>query len=139
MNRFNYDKVFRESDTLHAEIVQLKVDEIPVIEFPASLCSKTDIFEFVKREMPLDPVIEGQSWDALADSLGGGLERFRAKGVVILVRIDLSEERQISSAVAEFIDILFQIKNEQLPNSIRIYLCNVAWQPPGYLFQKTKN
>jgi hypothetical protein len=125
MNHSNYDKILNGVDALQAEILRLKMEGVSVIEFSTRLNTKKSIFEFAKKELPLDPYIEGEkSWDALADSIGGGFEKFRTKGVVMFIRTDASLQNQMSSAVIEFIDILSQIKREQLSNDMKIYLCS---------------
>ncbi len=88
------------------------------------LSTKKEIFEFAKNELPLDPFVEGEeSWDALADSIGGGLEQFRGKGVVILVKNDANHRIQPSNVAIELIDIFFQIKKDQLSSEMKIYFC----------------
>ena len=125
MNRFSYDKILNGVDALLAETLRLKAIGISVIEFPTHLNSKKDIFEFVKREFPLDPFVEGEkSWDALADSIGGGVEQLRNTGVVVLIKALAKKQWQLSSAAIEFIDILFQIKKEHLPIDMKIYFVN---------------
>ncbi|UXC17254.1 hypothetical protein [Comamonas squillarum] len=123
MNSFNYDKIINEIDVFCAEISRLKSDGVFVIEFPMRFSSKNEIFEFVKTEFPLDPLIKGgKSWDALADSIGGGLEKFRTNGVVVVMKYDTNNKCQSTSSMIEFIDILFQIRNEQILDDMKIYL-----------------
>ncbi|MCD2165358.1 hypothetical protein [Comamonas koreensis] len=130
MNSFNYDKIINEIDVFCAEISRLKSDGLFVIEFPMQFSSKNEIFEFVKAEFPLDPLIKGgKSWDALADSIGGGLEKFRANGVVVVMKYDTNNRCQSTSSMIEFIDILFQIRNEQIPDDMKIYL----YLPNGFV------
>ncbi|MFC3216595.1 hypothetical protein [Comamonas sp. JC664] len=60
--------------------------------------------------------------DALADSIGGGLEKFRTNGVVVVMKYDTNNKCQSTSSMIEFIDILFQIRNEQILDDMKIYL-----------------
>jgi hypothetical protein len=49
--------------------------------------SQAAFFDAVRRELPLDPPLVGsRSWDALSDSLWGGLDLLEAGVVVILWR-----------------------------------------------------
>lgn len=123
MKIFPYEKVFTEPQLLGVEIHYLKNNGFSVIEFSTHLRDKKDIFEFVKKEFPLDPLLgEGNSWDALSDSIGGGIEQFRNTGVVVLVKNTLREREEPSAATIEFIDILFHIKEYQLFENMKIYL-----------------
>ncbi|MEN5182074.1 hypothetical protein ABE501_20160 [Comamonas testosteroni] len=130
MNSFNYDKIINEVDVFCAEISRLKADGVFIIEFPMQFSTKNEIFEFVKTKFPLDPLIkDGKSWDALADSVGGGLEKFRTNGVVVVIKYDANNRCQSTNSITEFIDILFQIRNEQIPNDMKIYL----YLPSGFV------
>ncbi|GAB2724857.1 hypothetical protein [Comamonas sediminis] len=130
MNSFNYDKIINEIDGFDAEISRLRSDGVFIVEFPMQLSTKNEIFEFVKTEFPLDPLIKGgKNWDALADSIGGGLEKFRTNGIVAVMKYDANNSCQSSSSTIEFIDILFQIRNEQIPDDMKIYL----YLPNGFV------
>lgn len=130
MNSFNYDKIINEIDDFRAEISRLKSDGVFIVEFPMQFSTKNEIFEFVKTEFPLDPLIKGgKSWDALADSIGGGLEKFRTNGVMVVMKYDTNNRCQSTSSMIEFIDILFQIRNEQILDDMKIYL----YLPNGFV------
>jgi hypothetical protein len=123
MSSFNYDKIINEIDDFCAEISRLKSEGVLIVEFPMQFSNKKEIFEFVKTEFPLDPLIKGEkSWDALADSIGGGVEKFRTNGVVVVMKYDTNNRCQTTSSMIEFIDILFQIRDEQIPDDMKIYL-----------------
>lgn len=130
MFSFNYDKIINEIDDFCAETSRLKSEGVFIVEFPMQFSTKNEIFEFVKTEFPLDPLIKGgKSWDALADSIGGGLEKFRTNGVVVVMKYDTNNRCQSTSSMIEFIDTLFQIRNEQILDDMKIYL----YLPNGFV------
>jgi hypothetical protein len=123
MKIFPYDKVFTKSILLSEEISRLANSGYSVLELPANLGTKEDIFEFVRNEFILDPLLgAGNSWDALADSIGGGMERHRSTGIMILVRNKSMARKEISTAREELIDILFQLKREQQLEKMKMYM-----------------
>ena len=52
---------------------------------PAGISSKAELFEGIRRTLPLDPMLQSnESWDALADSLWAGLDSLPAKKIALL-------------------------------------------------------
>lgn len=127
MKNFHYEKIFTEQSSLDEEISQLERAGYLIREFPADLQNKEEVFKFVKTTFPLDPVLEsGNNWDALSDSVGGGMEQFRNIGVMVIVKYMHSNEKHSSVAALEFIEILFHIKKYQLLEKMRIF----SYSPP---------
>lgn len=123
MKLFPYDEVLDEPKLLNEKISDLKSLGFLIINFSFSASSKNNIFEFVNKEFPLDPLLEpGFSWDALSDSIGGGLEKFRHPGILVIVKNSLSKSEKPSPSEIEFIDILFHLKKNQLFESMKIFL-----------------
>ena len=121
MKQFAYDESFDDVRLLEDELSKLKASGWSIFEFPAEIGGKKEIFDYAKRTFPLDPPIGlGSSWDALSDSIGGGIEKLRGGGVVIVVKYN-SRHKSSSAAAMELIDILFGIKEFQFLNSMRMY------------------
>jgi hypothetical protein len=56
-----------------------------IFRLPRFLASKKEFFEGVRGVFPLDPPLEGAlSWDALDDSLWGGLDSLKDDRIVIV-------------------------------------------------------
>ncbi|WP_241244818.1 barstar family protein [Burkholderia ambifaria] len=55
-----------------------------VIFLPESIASKSQFFDAIRDNCPLDPPLQGnRSWDALADSLWSGLDEVDNERIVI--------------------------------------------------------
>lgn len=56
-----------------------------VFSFPNSLKSRDDFFEAVRTTFPLDPPLQSnRSWDALSDSLWGGIDSLADREILIV-------------------------------------------------------
>ncbi len=124
MKSFNYDMTFYNSEILNTEIPFFKKNGWKIFEYSVGISKKSDIINFAKNNFPLDPFIEGDcGWQALSDSIGGGFEIFRGNGVLILIRLNIETGSEVSQEAEEFIDILFDVKNYQLLEKMRIFCC----------------
>ena len=65
---------------------EARQDGTPAYVLPsAGLVNRDSFFEAVRRSLPLDPPLVGtRSWDALSDSLWGGLDALNNNRIVII-------------------------------------------------------
>jgi Barstar (barnase inhibitor) len=56
-----------------------------VFLLPSGIKDRRAFFEGIRKSLPLDPpIVSNYSWDALADSLWGGLDSVDASGIAII-------------------------------------------------------
>jgi hypothetical protein len=69
---------------------------------PLGIGDKTAFFEAVKAVLPLDPPLVGnRSWEALSDSVWGGLDGIDANRIAIVwPRVDLGESPDLETAMS---------------------------------------
>ncbi|MFG2974444.1 hypothetical protein ACGFYY_15815 [Streptomyces sp. NPDC048331] len=68
------------------------------------------IFEAFRRDLPMDPPVQSaRSWEALSDSLFGGLFSLTSTRVVILWEDDARHESIRAGAAAEALSILTEV------------------------------
>src|SRR5207237_6274213 len=94
--------------------------------------TRADFFEQVRGDLPLDPPLIGsQSWDALADSLWGGIDSADASVVAIIWKgasdlrrnapedfaIAMSVFRDLASSLAKWED------TDGEPKKVCVYVC----------------
>jgi hypothetical protein len=66
-------------------IDELKRHGWSVFELPSNISTKEDFFEALRCTLPLDPSLHGnRSWDALADSLWGGLDGLQDENIALV-------------------------------------------------------
>ena len=72
---------------------------------PQDLIDRASFFRAVKAVLPLDPPLVGDdNWDALSDSLWGGLDNVDAERIVIIwpqAHLDASRELQTAAEVLD--------------------------------------
>lgn len=97
------------TEVSHAElegiIRQAELEGIPTYVLPRGMASRESFFDAVRRGLPLDPPLEGsRSWDALSDSLWGGIDGLESDRVVIIWR-----EAAAMTAAPEELDIALKV------------------------------
>ena len=73
------------SSDLNEVLRQAQLEGIPTYVLPRGLANRESFFQGVRAGLPLDPPIVGsRSWDALSDSLWGGIDALESERVVII-------------------------------------------------------
>jgi barstar (barnase inhibitor) len=121
------------SGSVPAIIEEARKTGAAVYKLPSdAVTSKAEFFEAVRRTLPLDPPLVGSRlvWDALSDSLSGGLANLGSDRVFIIwpdsALLEAEAPADFETAVSIFRHIVATRKNQAYsrgqPKDIRVFL-----------------
>ena len=92
---------------------------------PSGIGDQESFFEAVKAVIPLDPPLIGnRSWDALSDSLWGGLDGIDTKRIAIVwPQVDLAAPYELEIALSIFEELIYSLGDAEATNGSPKEVC----------------